>query len=279
MFDFHPLLTAEGLISLASLTALEIVLGIDNIVFIAIVSERIEAARRSLLRRLGLGLALGMRMMLLLGLSWIMGMTRPLLTFWGQEFSGRDLVLLGGGLFLIAKSSHELFLSSEDHHEAAPSEVIAEVSPDAAVAAMKEASRGATAASTSTTTALAKGSGRFGLMLAQILILDIVFSLDSVITAVGMARQLSIMMLAMVIAVVVMLVGANIISDFITRHPSMKVLALSFLMMVGVLLIADSFGKHLSKGYVYFAMAYALAVEMINIRRRRVSARKADAPS
>lgn len=288
MFDFHPLLTAEGLISLASLTALEIVLGIDNIVFIAIVSERIEAARRSLLRRLGLGLALGMRMMLLLGLSWIMGMTRPLLTLWGQEFSGRDLVLLGGGLFLIAKSSHELFLSSEDHHEAAPSEVIAEVSPDAAVAAVKEASRGATAASTATTTtaattaattALAKRSGRFGLMLAQILILDIVFSLDSVITAVGMARQLSIMMLAMVIAVVVMLVGANIISDFITRHPSMKVLALSFLMMVGVLLIADSFGKHLSKGYVYFAMAYALAVEVINIRRRRVSARKADAPS
>ncbi|MEO8215049.1 MAG: TerC family protein, partial [Myxococcales bacterium] len=268
MFDFHPLLTAEGLISLASLTALEIVLGIDNIVFIAIVSERIEAARRSLLRRLGLGLALGMRMMLLLGLSWIMGMTRPVLTLWGQEFSGRDLVLLGGGLFLIAKSSHELFLSSEDHHEAAPSQVIAEVSPDAAVAAVKEASRGATAASTATTattaattTALAKRSGRFGLMLAQILILDIVFSLDSVITAVGMARQLSIMMLAMVIAVVVMLVGANIISDFITRHPSMKVLALSFLMMVGVLLIADSFGKHLSKGYVYFAMAYALAVE------------------
>ncbi|MEP6654630.1 MAG: TerC family protein [Myxococcales bacterium] len=279
MFDFHPLLTPEGLISLASLTALEIVLGIDNIVFIAIVSERIEAARRSLLRRLGLGLALGMRMMLLFGLSWIMGMTRPLLAFWGQEFSGRDLVLLGGGLFLIAKSSHELFLSSEDHHEAASPEATAEVSADAALVAAKEPVPGATATSTATSTSPGERRGRFGLMLAQILILDIVFSLDSVITAVGMARQLSIMMLAMVIAVVVMLVGANVISDFITRHPSMKVLALSFLMMVGVLLIADSFGKHISKGYVYFAMAYALAVEVINIRRRRGTSRTTGVPT
>lgn len=253
MFDFHPLVTGAGLISLASLTALEIVLGVDNIVFIAIISERIEPARRSLLRRLGLGLALGMRMVLLFGLSWIMGMTRPLFSLLGQELSGRDLVLLAGGLFLIAKSSHELFLSSEEHE---PLPVTAGV----------EGQGGAPAAAR---------HGNFTLMLLQILVLDIVFSLDSVITAVGMAQQLSIMMLAMVIAVVVMLLGANVISDFITRHPSMKVLALSFLMMVGVLLIADSFGKHISKGYVYFAMAYALAVEIINIRRRRSRQRKA----
>lgn len=251
MFDFHPLLTAEGLISLATLTALEIVLGIDNIVFIAIVSARIEPERRSLLRRLGLGLALIMRLALLFGLSWIMGMTRPVLSVLGNDFSGRDLVLLGGGLFLIFKSSHELFIASEPEDPTA----------------------------TATPASSAGPKRNFGLMLAQILILDIVFSLDSVITAVGMARQVSIMMLAMVIAVIVMLVGANVISEFITRHPSMKVLALSFLMLVGVLLVADAFGKHISKGYVYFAMAYALAVELINIQRRRSQARKAAAPS
>jgi predicted tellurium resistance membrane protein TerC len=250
MFDFHPLLTIEGLISLASLTALEIVLGIDNIVFIAIVSARIEPARRSLLRRVGLGLALVLRLALLFGLSWLMGMTRPVLSVLGQDFSGRDLVLLAGGLFLIAKSSHEVFLSSEPE---GPSLASGEGPPRAVATARPS---------------------HFGLLLAQILVLDIVFSLDSVITAVGMAQQLSIMMLAMVVAVVVMLIGANVVSDFITRHPSMKVLALSFLMMVGVLLVADAFGKHISKGYVYFAMAYALAVELINIRRRRSDDRK-----
>ncbi len=251
MLDFHPLLTIEGLISLASLTALEIVLGIDNIVFIAIVSARIEPHRRSLLRRLGLGLALVMRLGLLFGLSWIMGMTRPVLSVVGQAFSGRDLVLLGGGLFLIAKSSHEMFLGAETDGPPAGGKEIKPSSPKAPPGTERDA-----------------GGGNFGFMLAQILVLDIVFSLDSVITAVGMAQQLSIMMLAMVIAVIVMLMGANVISEFITRHPSMKVLALSFLMMVGVLLIADAFGKHISKGYVYFAMAYALAVELINIRRR-----------
>jgi len=260
MFDFSPLLTSQGLISLASLAALEIVLGIDNIVFIAIVSERIDAARRSFLRRLGLGLALGMRIGLLFGLSWIMGMTRPVLTLLGQSFSGRDLVLLGGGLFLIAKSSHELFLSSET--EGPTSAVVASGEPPPRAENHPKA---------------AAGKGKFGLLLTQILILDVVFSLDSVITAVGMAQQLSIMMLAMVTAVVVMLLGANAISNFITRHPSMKVLALSFLMMIGVLLIADAFGKHISKGYVYFAMAYALGVEMINIMRKRSANRKAAA--
>jgi predicted tellurium resistance membrane protein TerC len=244
MFDFQPLLTVQGLVSLASLSALEIVLGIDNIVFIAIVSERIEASRRVLLRRMGLALALVLRLALLFALSWIMGLTRPLLSLLGQELSGRDLVLLGGGLFLMAKATHELFRRTETGAAGDP------VQP------------------------LATGRAGFGLMLAQILILDIVFSLDSVITAVGMAQQLSIMMTAMVLAVGVMLVGANAISGFIHRHPSLKVLALSFLLMIGVLLVADAFGKHISKGYVYFAMAYALGVELFNIRRRRLADRK-----
>ncbi len=244
MFDFQPLLTAQGLLSLASLSALEIVLGIDNIVFIAIVSERIEESRRALLRRVGLGLALILRLGLLFALAWIMGLTRPVLSLLGQHLSGRDLVLLGGGLFLMAKATHELFRSTEGPTAGGPE-------PQ-----------------------LATGRAGFALMLAQILILDIVFSLDSVITAVGMAQQLSIMMIAMVLAVVVMLLGANAISAFIHRHPSLKVLALSFLLMIGVLLVADAFGKHISKGYIYFAMAYALAVDLFNIRRRKAAERK-----
>jgi len=253
MFDFRPLLTGEGLISLLSLVALEIVLGIDNIVFIAIISERIDARRRPTLRRTGVGLALFLRLALLGSLSWLMSLTRPLFSVAGTELSGRDLVLLGGGLFLIAKSAHELFQNSEEGGSEAP----------ASLEGSGEPSTGPPAA------ANVRPRGNFGLMLAQILVLDIVFSLDSVITAVGMARQLSIMALAMVIAVVIMLIAANSVSEFISRHPSLKVLALSFLLMVGVLLVADAFGKHIPKGYVYFAMAYALAVELFNIRRHR----------
>jgi len=241
VFDFRPLLTAEGLISLVSLVALEIVLGVDNIVFIAIVSERVAPERRPALRRLGVGLALIMRLVLLGSLSWLMGLTRPLFGVAGIELSGRDLVLLAGGLFLVAKSAHEMFQRVEDHAPGAGSEA----------------------------SGVPRRSGNFGLLLAQILTLDIVFSLDSVITAVGMARQLSIMATAVVIAVAIMLLAANAVSEFITRHPSLKVLALSFLLMVGVLLIADAFGEHIPKGYVYFAMAYALGVELINIRRHR----------
>jgi len=248
MFDFRPLLTGEGLVSLLSLVALEIVLGIDNIVFIAILSERIDARRRPTLRRTGLGLALFMRLALLGSLSWLMSLTRPLFSVAGADLSGRDLVLLGGGLFLIAKSAHELFQRSEEAEGEASGPL-----------GMGEAGGPASG----------RRNGNFGLLLAQILVLDIVFSLDSVITAVGMARQLSIMTLAMVIAVVIMLIAANAVSEFITRHPSLKVLALSFLLMVGVLLVADAFGKHIPKGYVYFAMAYALGVELFNIRRHR----------
>jgi predicted tellurium resistance membrane protein TerC len=256
--DFSAFLTAEGLISLLSLTALEIVLGVDNIVFIAIVSQRVEASRRSVLRRTGLGLALVMRLGLLFTLSWIMRLTRPLFTVLGHELSGRDLVLLGGGLFLIAKATHELFYASEGDHGAAGGSGPV---PSGSAPVPKE-----------------KGAG-FGGLLVQILILDIVFSLDSVITAVGMARHISIMVTAMIIAVGVMLAGANLISNFIHRHPSMKVLALSFLMLVGVLLVADAFGRHISKGYVYFAMGYALAVELINIRRRKRATRLAQTPA
>jgi predicted tellurium resistance membrane protein TerC len=250
MLDFSAFLTAEGLISLLSLTALEIVLGVDNIVFIAIVSERVAPGQRSLLRRTGLGLALIMRLGLLFTLSWIMRLTQPLFTLLGQELSGRDLVLLGGGLFLMAKATHELFHTSEAEGHG----------PGTPGSAPPPAQR---------------TGGSFGGLLAQILILDVVFSLDSVITAVGMAKHIPIMVTAMIIAVAVMLAGANLISDFINRHPSMKVLALSFLLMVGVLLVADAFGRHISKGYVYFAMGYSLSVELINIRRRKVAARRA----
>ena len=255
MLDLHlaPFLTAEGLIALVSLTALEIVLGIDNIVFIAIVSERIDPARRSLLRRSGLGLALFLRIGLLFGLSLIMGLSRPVLTLLGQELSGRDLVLLAGGLFLIAKASNELFRGAEP--------------PDGRAAAAGSAGAARDGPEPG-------GPRRFATLLAQILVLDIVFSLDSVITAVGMARQIPIMVAAMIIAVGVMVLAANLISELIGRHPSLKVLALSFLLLVGVLLVADAFDRHIPKGYVYFAMAYALGVELINIRRRRASTRK-----
>jgi predicted tellurium resistance membrane protein TerC len=255
--DLHAFLTVEGLVSLVSLAALEIVLGIDNVVFIAIVSQRIDAQRRPLLRRMGLGLALVMRLALLFALSWIMGLTKPLLSVLGQDFSGRDLVLLAGGLFLMAKATHELFQTSEDEKGAEKSGEKGARQSDGTIAA----------------------TGNFALLLAQILVLDVVFSLDSVITAVGMAQKISIMVAAMLISVVVMLLGANIISDFIHRHPSMKVLALSFLLMVGALLIADAFDKHINKGYIYFAMGYALSVELINIRRRRSSARKSAPPA
>lgn len=262
--DFRAFFTTEGFVSLVSLAALEIVLGIDNIVFIAIVSDRIEAARRPLLRRLGVGLALGLRLALLFTLSWMMGLTAPVVSWLGQSLSGRDLVLLAGGLFLIAKSSHELFLSSESHPAPGdgegPSASAHTGAPSPGAARARPASAGV-------------GGGRFGFLLVQILLLDVVFSLDSVITAVGMAQHLSIMAAAMVLAVLIMLLAANVVSDFISRHPSMKVLALSFLLMIGVLLLADAFGKHISKGYVYFAMAYALGVELINLRRRATAER------
>ena len=230
------LLTANGLLALATLSAMEIVLGIDNVVFIAILVGRLPGARRELARRLGLILALGIRILLLFAITWMMGLTAPLVTVLGHGVSGRDLILLGGGLFLIFKATREIYEKVEaDPH--AP------------------ATAGARAA--------------FFWVLVQILLLDIVFSLDSVITAVGMANHLSIMVTAMVIAMLVMLVSAGGVSRFIDQHPSLKILALAFLLLIGVMLVAEGMGTHVEKGYIYFAMAFSLLVEMLNMRYRR----------
>ena len=246
MFDFRAFLTVEGLVSLASLAVMEIVLGIDNILLVAILSQKVAAARRGRLRRLGIGLALVLRICLLLGLSWLMGLTRPLFSVLGNAFSGRDLVLLAGGLFLIYKATHELYDRIE--HEPEGHGAGAEASDE--------------------------GTSGFVSTLVQILALDVVFSLDSVITAVGMARAIPVMMAAMVIAVGVMLAFANVVAEFVSRHPSMKILALAFLLLIGVLLTADGFGHHVNRGYVYFAMAFSLVVELLNMRLRKKASRR-----
>ena len=229
-------LTADGLLALATLSAMEIVLGIDNVVFIAILIARLPDAQREYARRLGLILALGIRIGLLFTISWIMGLTTPLLTALGRDVSGRDLILLGGGLFLIFKATWEIHDKLEASH------------PEGATSRPRAA---------------------FLWVLAQILLLDIVFSLDSVITAVGMANDLSIMVTAMVIAMLVMLVSAGTVSRFIEHHPSLKILALAFLLLIGVMLVAEGMGSHMEKGYIYFAMAFSLFVEMLNMRYRR----------
>ena len=236
MFDYHALLSAEGLVSLVSLTVMEIVLGIDNVLLVAILSQKVKPAHRARVRQLGIGLALVLRIALLFALTWLMGLTRTLFTVMGNELSGRDLVLLVGGLFLIYKATHELYERVEG-----------DADEDA-----KNARD-------------AKPAGSVGTVL-QILALDIVFSLDSVITAVGMARAIIVMMVAMIIAVGVMFAFAGVVSEFVNRHPSMKILALSFLLLIGVLLTADAFGKHINRGYVYFAMAFSLGIELINMR-------------
>jgi predicted tellurium resistance membrane protein TerC len=242
---FDALLTADGLIALATLTAMEIVLGIDNVVFLAILVARLPANQQNMARRVGLTLALGMRIALLLAISWIMGLTQPLFSVLGREVSGRDLILLGGGLFLIAKATWEIYDKVEADHHAGPR----------------------------------AGAGRaLALVLVQIVLLDIVFSLDSVITAVGMANDIAIMVIAMVLAMIVMLVSAAAVSGFVNRHPSVKILALSFLLLIGVMLVAEGFGTHVDKAYIYFAMAFSLVVELLNLRYRKKSgARRPDA--
>jgi len=228
-------LTADGLLALATLTAMEIVLGIDNVVFIAIMVGRLPEARREVARRLGLVLALGIRVGLLLTISWMMGLTAPLVSVLGRSASGRDLILLAGGLFLIFKATWEIYDKVEASHRGADG-----AGPRAA----------------------------FLWVLVQILMLDIIFSLDSVITAVGMANDLAIMVTAMVIAMLVMLVSAAAVSHFVDRHPSLKILALAFLLLIGVMLVAEGMGSHMEKGYIYFAMAFSLLVEMLNMRYR-----------
>jgi predicted tellurium resistance membrane protein TerC len=233
----QELLTVDALIALVTLTSLEIVLGIDNIVFISILSGKLPQEQRARARRLGLAAAMLMRIGLLFTLSWMIHLTEPLFTIplMGHEVSGRDLVLLVGGLFLMGKATFEI-------HERIEGE--------------------------SPSTVAARGAVSFAGVITQIMLLDIVFSLDSVITAVGMAEHIEIMVAAVIIAVGIMMFFAGPVSDFVERHPTVKMLALAFLMLIGVMLVADGFGRHIPKGYIYFAMAFSLGVEMLNLRAR-----------
>lgn len=224
----------QAWIALATLTALEIVLGIDNVVFISILADKLPREQRAKARNVGLALAMIMRILLLLSISWVVQLTSPLFTIFGNEISGRDLILLGGGLFLLAKSTHEMHGSLEGDEGTSSRRV----------------------------------SASFASVLVQILLLDMVFSLDSVITAVGMADDLGVMITAVIVAVVVMLVFAGPISSFVSRHPTMKMLALSFLLLIGVALVAEGFGQHIPKGYIYFSMAFSLFVEIMNLKLR-----------
>jgi len=230
-------------IAFAMLTALEIVLGIDNIIFISILVSRLPPEQREKARRLGLGFAMVTRVLLLLSLSWVMGLTADLFNVFGQGISGRDIVLLLGGLFLLYKASHEIFVEVEARDEHSPDQT----------AVPSEAAR----------------KGLFWGVIGQIAVIDIVFSLDSVITAVGMVDQIGVMIAAVMAAVGVMLVAAKSIGDFVDKHPSVKVLALAFLVMVGMALTAEAFDIHVPKGYIYASMAFSLAVEALNIRSRK----------
>jgi predicted tellurium resistance membrane protein TerC len=222
-------------VSLATLTVLEIVLGIDNIIFIAIVAGRLPPHQQDFARKLGLSLALIMRLALLASIAWIVGLTRPLFEVLGHPVSWRDLILIGGGLFLLAKGTREIHSHVEGEHEVAE----------------------------------AVATATFSGVIAQILLLDIVFSLDSVITAVGIARHFPVMALAVIIAVGVMLWAAGPVSAFVDRHPTVKMLALSFLLLIGVVLVADGLHFDIPRGYIYFAIAFSLAVEALNMAARR----------
>ena len=234
-------LTSDGLAALATLAALEIVLGVDNLVFIAIVSARLPPAQQPLARKLGLAMALVTRVLLLLTLSWIIGLTQPLFHVLGYGLSGRALILFVGGLFLIAKATYEIYDKVELAHEQ---------------------------------TRARAGGGSFMAVIAQIMLLDMVFSLDSVITAVGMVDEIAIMVVAIVVAMLVMLLAMERVSTFVESHPSVKLLALAFLILIGVILVADAFGHHVPKGYIYFSMAFSLGVELLNLRYRSRRARR-----
>lgn len=228
-------LTAQAVMALLALTALEIVLGIDNVVFLAILANKLPEHQRALARRIGLIMAMVGRIVLLFFISWLMGLEATVFSVFGMDFSGRDLILLGGGLFLLGKATWEIHESLEGH-----------TSPHASAAKVATAS--------------------FTSVIAQVLLMDLVFSIDSVITAVGMTDYLWVMVTAIVIAIGVMLVFAGAIARFVERHPTMKMLALSFLLLIGVLLVAEGLGQHIERGYVYFAMGFSLFVELLNLR-------------
>jgi len=233
MFDW--IANPEAWIALGTLTTLEIVLGIDNIVFISILTGKLPEAQQPRARTIGLALAMGMRIILLFAIAWVIGLTAPLVEILGEEISGRDLILFFGGVFLIGKATHEIHgkLEGDAHHA---TEKRAAVS--------------------------------FASVLVQIALLDMVFSLDSVITAVGMAEDIAVMVIAVVIAIGVMMIFATPISNFVHRHPTVKMLALSFLILIGVVLVAEGFDQHIPKGYIYSAMAFSLIVEMLNLRAK-----------
>ncbi len=231
--SFDWITTPEAWIALLTLTILEIVLGIDNIIFIAILSDRVKKELRARARSIGLAIAIGTRILLLFSIVWIMGLTQPLFELFGHGFSGRDLILIGGGLFLLTKSTREI------HHKLEGDD------PDGT---------------------RVKPASSLASVVIQIALLDIVFSIDSVITAVGLAEHLSVMVLAVLIAGGVMIWSAGAVSRFVSRHPTVKMLALSFLLLIGMSLVAEGMGQHISKGYIYFAMGFSIFVEMLNLR-------------
>jgi predicted tellurium resistance membrane protein TerC len=236
---FEWIASPEAWIALGTLAALEIVLGIDNIIFLSILVARLPEKQRAFARRVGLGLAMFARLALLFSISWVMGLTDTWFTVLGNDISGRDVILIGGGLFLLAKSTQEIHHSLEG----------AQQDPSAPTVV----------------------ANNLMMVLIQIMILDIVFSLDSVITAVGLVNDIEIMAIAIIAAVLVMMFAAKSIGDFVDAHPSIKILALSFLIMVGAMLIVEGFDVHVPKGYIYFAMAFSVVVEMINIKMRKKS--------
>lgn len=237
---FEWVTSTEAWIALGTLTALEIVLGIDNIIFISILVGRLPEKQRNFARNMGLGLAMATRLLLVSCIAWVVGLTEPWFTVLGTEISGRDFILIGGGLFLLAKATHEIHNSLEGEEGGSESTTPRSIGP----------------------------------VLLQVAVLDLVFSLDSVITAVGLVDHVSIMVTAIVISVGIMLFAAKGIGDFVDAHPTIKILALSFLILVGVTLMVEGFDVHVPKGYIYFAMAFSVVVEMLNIRMRKRHAAK-----
>ncbi|MDP0588514.1 MAG: TerC family protein [Candidatus Endonucleobacter bathymodioli] len=232
------LFSTEAILALLTLTALEIVLSIDNIIFLSVLVDKLPQHQRARARILGLGFALLSRIALLLSITWVMKLTTPFLTVFDNDISGKDLILLAGGLFLIAKSTHEIHCGTEEPSNELPKST-------------------------------KKAASHFAMILVQIALIDIIFSLDSVVTAVGMTNHLWVMIIAIIISTMVMMIAAGPIGDFVSQHPTFKMLALSFLILIGVTLIAEGLDFHIPKGYIYFAMAFSLIVEALNIKVRQ----------